>query len=197
MSYYSQTELEQMAFAEVGNGVYISRKASVYGADKISIGNNVRIDDFCILSASVGRLTIGSNIHIACYSAIIGAGVITLNDYCNISSRVSIYSSSDDYSGEYMTNPLIPKAFTNVNDSPVDIGKHVIIGCGTVILPGVTIGDGCAVGALSFVNRSLNSWGVYAGQPAKYVKARSKKLLLLEDKLEQVMLLEKKQSKTC
>jgi acetyltransferase-like isoleucine patch superfamily enzyme len=55
------------------------------------------------------------------------------------------------------------------------------------VLPGVTIGMGSAVGALSLVTMSLDAWGVYLGTPAKKIKARSKKMLEYE-----TLLLEKK-----
>jgi len=179
---YTAQELNSLGFASVGSNVLISRQASFYGAARISIGDNVRIDDFCVLSAGAGGISIGSHIHIAVYSSIIGAGAVTLNNFCNISSRVSIYSSNDDYSGEYMTNPMVDACYTNVSHAPVVIGKHVIVGSGSIVLPGVTLGDGCAVGALSLVIKSLDAWGVYVGQPAKYIKARSCGLLALEEK---------------
>jgi len=182
MAMYTTQELKSLGFASVGSNVLISRQASFYGTARISIGDNVRIDDFCVLSAGAGGITIGSHIHIAVYSSIIGAGSVTLNDFCNISSRVSIYSSNDDYSGEYMTNPMVDACYTNVSHAPVVIGKHVIVGSGSIVLPGVTLGDGCAVGALSLVTKSLDAWGVYVGQPAKYIKARSCDLLALEEK---------------
>lgn len=181
MNYYSQTELKKMSFSGLGDRVFLSRNASVYGAENIVIGNNVRIDDFCILSAGVGGILIGNNIHIACFSSIIGSEKVTLHDFCNISARVSIYSSSDDYSGEFLTNPVVAKEFTNVDHRPVSIGKHVVVGCGSVILPGVDIHEGCSIGALTLVNKSLAGWGVYVGQPAKLIKQRSKNLLKLED----------------
>ena len=164
----------------MGKNVRISTKASFYGVAKISLGDNVRIDDFCVLSAGEGGISIGSHVHIAVYSSLIGAGKIIINDFCNISSRVAIYSSSDDYSGEYLTNPTINSQFTNVEHAPVTLCKHVIVGAGCVILPGVALADGVAVGALALVNRDLQPWGIYAGQPAKYIKPRSKNLLNLE-----------------
>ena len=181
MSVYSVEELKELGFAQVGHNVLVSRKASFYGTERISLGDHVRIDDFCVLSAGAGGIHIGNYIHIAVYSSIIGGGSVTLNDYCNISARVSIYSSNDDYSGEYMTNPMVDACYTNVSYAPVVVGKHVIVGSGSIVLPGVTLGDGCAVGALSLVSKSLNAWGVYVGQPAKYIKARRCELLTLEE----------------
>ena len=51
------------------------------------------------------------------------------------------------------------------------------MGTGSVIMPGVTIGEGSAVGALSYVNKSLGSWGIFGGIPAKKLKERDKALL--------------------
>ena len=61
-SFYSQDELSDMGFKRIGSNAMISRKASFYGASNMSIGNNIRIDDFCILS---GNITIGNYAHIA------------------------------------------------------------------------------------------------------------------------------------
>jgi galactoside O-acetyltransferase len=180
MGRLSQETLEAMGFAAIGENVAISDKASFYNCAAISIGNNVRIDDFCVLSAGAGGIAIGSNIHIAVYSSLIGAGRITLADFCNVSSRVAIYSSSDDYSGGTMTNPTIPSAFTGVEHADVTLGKHVIVGTGSVILPGACLEDGVAVGALSLLKGHFPAFGIYAGTPAKRLKERKRDLLELE-----------------
>lgn len=177
MAILTREEIEQMGFASVGNNVFISTKASFYGTSKIHIGNNVRIDDFCVISAGEGGVYIGNYIHIAVYSSLIGSGRITLMDYSNISSRVSIYSSNDDYSGNYMSNPMVATEFTNVMHAPVVIGRHVIIGSGSVILPGVVLGDGAAIGALSLVKDNCDNFYIYAGNPLKKIKPRAQNLL--------------------
>lgn len=169
--------IAEMGFAKVGKNASISDRASFYNCAKISIGDNVRIDDFCVLSGGEGGILIGCHVHIAVGSTLIGAGRILLDDFSNISSRVSVYSSSDDYSGATMTNPTIPSKFTGVIHDDVHIGKHVIIGCGSVILPGVTLEDGVAVGALSLVNKNCLAFGIYAGTPARRIKERKRDLL--------------------
>ncbi len=68
-SFYSEEELSHVGFKSYGRNVLVSRKASIYGASEISLGDNVRIDDFCILS---GRISFGNNIHLAAYSALWG-----------------------------------------------------------------------------------------------------------------------------
>jgi galactoside O-acetyltransferase len=180
MSYYLEAELQSLGFRSVGVGVLVSRKASVYGAKNISIGNHVRIDDFCVLSAGKGGIFLGDYIHVGVYSSIIGGGAITLDDFVNISSRVSLYSSNDDYSGAAMTNPMVPARYTNIQVADVRICKHAIVGSGSVILPGITIGEGVAVGALSLVNKDCKPFGIYAGVPARRTKERKTDLLELE-----------------
>lgn len=183
MAHLDPTAITRLGFRSVGENVLISDKASFYNCAGIVLGNNVRIDDFCVLSAGTGGISIGSNIHIAVYSSLIGAGQIRIDDFANISSRVSIYSSSDDYSGATMTNPMVPARFSGVTHADVRIGRHVIIGCGSVVLPGVSLDEGAAIGALSLVTRDCAAFGIYAGTPARYVKERSRNLLALEQEL--------------
>lgn len=180
MAMLSREAIERLGFAFVGDNVQISDRASFYGTARIALGSNVRVDDFSVLSAGIGGISIGQHVHIAVSSSLIGAGKITLSDFCNISSRVSIYSSNDDYSGTTMTNPTVPSEFTGVTHADVYLGKHVIVGCGSVILPGVTLDEGVAIGALSLVNRNCEAFGIYAGNPARRVKGRKRDLLELE-----------------
>jgi len=140
----------------------------------------VRIDDFCVLSAGVGGIAIGSFVHVAVHATMIGAGRITLEDYSCISGRVAIYSSNDDYSGEHLTNPMVPECYRGVTSADVVVGRHALVGAGTVVLPGVTIGAGAAIGALSLVRSDCEPFSTYAGTPARLVKARSRRLLELE-----------------
>lgn len=182
MTQLSKKAISELGFKKVGENVMLSDRASFYNCSKISIGDNVRIDDFCVLAAGAGGIEIGSYVHIAVGSTLIGAGRIAMKDFSGLSSRVAIYSSSDDYSGETLTNPTVPVEYKSVFSADVLIGKHVIVGCGAVILPGVQLGDGVAVGALSLVARSCESFGVYAGNPAKRIKERSRNLLAFEQR---------------
>lgn len=179
----TQDELREMGFASFGPDVLISRKASFHGAERIRLGNLVRIDDFCVLSAGSGGIVIGNRVHVAVYSSLIGKGMIELHDYANISSRVSIYSSNDDYSGTTMTNPMVPEQYTGVVHADVVIGRHAVIGSGSVVLPGVEVGEGAAVGALSLVRFPCESFSIYAGVPARKIGTRSRGLLEMERRL--------------
>jgi galactoside O-acetyltransferase len=187
MSFHTAQELAGLGLAAYGEDVKISTKASIHNAQNIRIGHHVRIDDFCVLSAGEGGILIGNFIHVGVFSSLIGAGKITLHDFCNLSSRTSIYSSNDDYSGVHMTNPTIPAEFTGVTHAPVAIGRHAIVGAGSVLLPGVVLEEGAAVGALSLVTRNCEAFGIYAGCPARQIGNRRRDLLDLESRFQRLM----------
>ena len=183
MAFLKETDLPSLGLARCGKNVLISDKASLYNPGKISIGDNVRIDDFCILSAGEGGIELGSFIHIACYASLIGNGKIVMEDFSGLSSRVSLFSSSDDYKGMCMTNPTIPKKFLSIKEKDVVLRKHVVIGAGAIVLPGVELKEGAAVGALSLVTKNVNAFEIVTGNPAVFLKKRSEKLLEFEKQL--------------
>lgn len=174
-SFYSNDELQKIGFKHIGTNVLLSRNANIYGANNIEIGNNVRIDDFCILS---GNIILGNYIHIAAYSALFGGkSGIVMEDFSGLSSRCVIYGDSDDYSGEALTNPMIPDLYRQVWGGKVILKRHVILGTGVSVLPNVTVGEGTAIGSMSLINKSLDSWGIYAGIPCKKISDRKKIIL--------------------
>lgn len=183
-SFYSEDEIKEIGFRSVGKNVLISRFARFYHPERIGIGSHVRIDDFCIFSAG-SSIEIGDYIHIGCYASFIGNGEILLEDYCSISGRVSIYSSSDDYTGMAMTNPMVPSQFTYTKSAPVYLHKHSIVGCGSVILPGITLHEGASVGAMSLVNKDCEAESVYSGIPARKVSKRLQRYHKIEQKFEE------------
>jgi acetyltransferase-like isoleucine patch superfamily enzyme len=181
--YYETEALLKFGFKSVGENVKIAKNTTIIGLSNISLGNNIRIDGNVVIAANSGSLTLGNYIHIGggCYLGC--AGGITMCDFSGLSQGTSIYSGTDDYSGASLTNPTVPLKYLKIKLASVKLGKHVIVGAGTVILPGVTIGDGSSVGALSLVTKSLDDWGIYFGTPAKKLKARRKDILRLEEEL--------------
>ena len=173
-SFYSNTELASLGLKSYGTNVLISKKCSIYSSENISVGNNVRIDDFCILS---GNITIGNNVHISAYSALYGVKGIVFKDHSGCSARTTIYSAMDDFSGDYLIGPVSPEESTNVTGGKVIIGEFVQLGAHCLVFPNVTIQDGSVVGALSLVTKDIPEWSIYAGIPAKKLRDRSKGLL--------------------
>ncbi|MFA0358882.1 acyltransferase [Vibrio breoganii] len=179
MAYLTQEQIESIGFKNVGDNIKISDLARFYNPQKISIGNNVRIDDFCILS---GNITLGNNVHIAVYSYLTGCDAgITMEDFSGLAYGVKVFTDSDDYTGRSLTNPTIPDKFKPKKISkPIRLEKHVIVGAGSAVFPGVTIKVGSAVGAMSMVTKTTDEWCIYSGVPAKKIKNRKKDLLELE-----------------
>jgi galactoside O-acetyltransferase len=180
MGFYSKNELVEIGFKSIGDNVLISNRCSIYNPKNIELGNNVRIDDFCVISAGNGGIKLGNNVHIAIFCSLMGNEEIVMKDFSGLSSRVSIYTSTDDYSGEFMTNPTVNKEFPNVISGKVILGKHVIIGAGTIILPNVEIEDYSAIGSLSLVNKNISESKIAVGIPAKEIKDRKKNIINLE-----------------
>ena len=181
--YYTEHDLQDAGFKALGHNVRIAKNCTIIGLENIEIGNNVRIDGYCSLIAAGGSLRLGSYIHIGGYCFLSAGDGIELQDFSGLSQGVRVYTRTDDYSGSHLTNPTVPARYTGVSHGAVTLGRHVIVGTGTVILPKVTIGEGSSVGALSLVMKNLAPWGVYFGIPAKRLKDRSKVLLNLEQQL--------------
>lgn len=179
-SFYTRKELFKIGFKTLGKNVLISRFARFYGIENIQIGSNVRIDDFCILS---GNIKIGNFIHISAYSALFGNAGIEIEDFSGVSPRCTLYSATDDFSGDFLIGPMVDLKYRNVIEGKILIKKYCQLGSNCVVFPGVTINDGVAVGAMSLVNKDLESWKIYKGVPAKYFKERSKKILQLANRI--------------
>lgn len=179
--FLTTNQLHDIGFKSIGKNVLISDKCSIYSPHLIEIGDNVRIDDFVILSPATS-LKIGNYVHIGCYTSLIGKGEFILEDFVGISGRVSLYSSSDDYTGMSMTNPMIPNEFKKVTNGKIHIKKHTIIGTGSVVLPNVTIEMGCSIYAQTLIKSNCEELGVYSGNPAKLINKRLTKFLQYEKK---------------
>lgn len=172
MSYLNQDELVALGLKSFGQNVQISSKVSIYQPQYISIGDNVRIDDFCVLS---GHIHIGNYVHIAC-QVIMTATIepIFIGDYSTLSYGVKVFSASDDFSGPYFSNPTVPIDFRNVTHASVLVSDFCTVGAGSVILPGSQISSGVSFGALSFVKGKYEGWRVYVGAPARQLGIREK-----------------------
>jgi len=169
---------------KVGINCNVNPTVQFYGnPDDFEIGDNVRIDAFCILS---GKIKLGSFIHISAGVYIFGSSKVILEDYSGLSSNVVLYTATDDFTEGHLINPMIPNEFRKVQSGPIHLKKHVQIGAGTIVLPNVTFGVGSTVGAMSFVKKSVEDFAVMAGCPAKKIRERNRERLFeLEEKHKQ------------
>ncbi len=180
MAYLSSTQLNMMGFKRLGENVKISDKASIYNADQMEIGDHCRIDDFSVIS---GKICFERFTYIAPFCLIAGGDTgLNIKEFAVISYASQVFSQSSDYSGRSLTSPCIPTEFKFEKKRLVTIGRHVIIGANSVILPGVEVAEGCSIGSMTLVTKSTEPWGIYTGVPAKRMKEREKDLLDLEKK---------------
>ena len=172
-----------LGFANVGQDVVIWPVAKVVSPEVISIGDSVIIDDFVLIMGGA-RTTIGSFVHIGSFTSITGGGEFVMEDFAGLSGGIRVYTGNEDYLGGSLTNPAVPHPYRVPIRSFVHIKKHAIIGANSVILPGVTIGEGAVVGANSLVTKDCKPWTIYVGSPAKPFRPRPRdRILELEDQL--------------
>lgn len=178
MPYLTDDELRELGFRKLGRNVKISQKVSIYDTDKIELGDHVRIDDYCVVS---GKITLGRNVHIAVMCNLAGGerGIV-MEDFSGLAYGCHVFTQSDDYSGAYLTNPTVPDEYKRELKAPILIKRHVIVGTCSIVMPGIVLEEGCAIGAMSMVTKSTQPWSIYTGVPAKRIKERKRDLLALE-----------------
>ena len=183
---YTDEELRVLGFGSLGRNVQVARNCALYGIENIHLGNHVRIDAFTTITASDRHAVhLKDFIHIGvhCYLSGSGGG-IELERYAILSSGVRLFSSADDYSGEFMTTPLVPPPYTNSRCGRIHLESFSIVGAQAVVLPCCRLGEGAALGAFSLARKDLKAWTIYSGIPARRLKARARKPLALSKQLE-------------
>lgn len=178
--YYGSEELREFGFKHIGNDVLVAKNCTIVGLKNISIGDHSRIDGFCTIIAAQGKLAIGRFVHIHTSNVIGCAGGVELGDFTATSHACHLLSGSDDFSGNHMTGSVVPRFCRKPVVAPIQIGRHVAIGTHCTVMPGVTIGDGAAIGAHSMISIDVREWSITSGAPARFLKSRAMRLLELE-----------------
>lgn len=184
--YYSKKKLDSIGFKGIGSNNKISKGVKFFNPELIELGSHVRIDTNTVITANNNIVKFGSYIHISSNCYINGSFGVEFKDFTALSAGSNIFSSSDDYSGKHMTNPSVPSELTSPINKKVIINKYVNIGSNSVIMPGVSIGEGSVIGALSFVNKSVGEWGIYFGSPVKRLGNREKDVIKLSKKIKTI-----------
>jgi len=183
--YWNEAELRDAGIGSVGFNVRVSERATVVGLANIHLGSNIRVDSYVSLLCGRGPLQVGDNVHIEPSSSLVSHHGVEIGNYCTISHGVRLFTASADYSGESFTNAFPLQTLQSPKTGKIVLHDHVILGANSVVMPDVSIGLGAAIGALSFVRQSVPAWGIYAGNPLRYVGPRSQKILQLAQNLGQ------------
>ena len=157
--YYSQGELYDAGFSHVGERVRISKKCSLYSVSG-AIGDDTRIDDFCILK---GAFEIGSKVHICSHSSLSAVGgVITIEALAGIGVNNIFYTTSDDLLVSALCGPLVARENTATKSGDIFIGRGAALGGRVTVFPSVQIGEFTAVGVGGVVTANLSPSSLYA-----------------------------------
>ena len=140
--------------------------------ESLTTGVGCRFDCFAGENPKAKKLSFGKNVQINDYVHIVAMNRIAIGDNVLMASHVFISDNSHgSYKGdEKDTNPMIPPTEREYTSDPVVIGRNTWIGEGVIIMPGVTIGEGCVIGAHSVVSKSIPDSSIAVGSPANVIK---------------------------
>jgi galactoside O-acetyltransferase len=165
--------------ADLGPSPLIRSSTKIVGREHLTFGTHVMVDDFVLIVAHAS-ITIGSYVHIACFASITGGERVDIGDHCAVSQGARLLTATDDFTDWGFGNSTIGEEFRNVHRAPISLGRFVIVGANSVVLPGVTIGEGATIGACSVVSRDLDPWGVYLGNRRLHERDRTAVLATYE-----------------
>lgn len=181
-------------FANVGKNVVFGQNLTIRHPHKITIGDNVVIDDYCLLDAkgdnnggitigdwvTLGRFSsftckngdikVGSHVNMGSSVKIVVAegGTVEIGDNVAIGSSCHFSAGSYDYS-----NPDILPSARRLPTQGISVGNLAWIGAGVIVLDGADIGEKTIIGAGSVVNKDIPANSIAAGAPAQVKKERN------------------------
>ncbi|PKH67658.1 acetyltransferase [Flavobacterium sp. ALD4] len=149
----------------------IRNKKNIQIGDGFTTGFGCRIEVHPQKKTDEKLLIFGKNIEINDYVHIAAGEKITIGNNVLIASKVFISDlNHGNYKGVNQDSPLSTPNSRKLSTNPIIIKDNVWIGEGVCIMPGVTIGLGCVIGALSVVTKNIPDYSIAVGSPAKVVK---------------------------
>lgn len=178
-------------FASVGHGVVFGCDLTLRHPHKIRLGNNVMIDDGCVLdakgcagedfvigdnvilsrgcllSAKDGRLTIGANSNFGSHCLLYAVNHLSIG--ANTLFAAQCYVGGSMY---HFNDPTLPPIQQGSYANGVSIGNGCWFGASVKVMDGVTVGDGVILGTGAVVTKDIEPYVVAVGVPAKVIKKR-------------------------
>ena len=173
MGYMRRQSYDILKNKKIGKNVIIRDTVIIYPFEDIEIGDYSRIEDFSKIVVGKG-VKLGRYNHVNLFCSITGGEGYRANDFVTFSPNCHILTRSDDY----INGVGSPFPGRRCICGEVIVERYVILGTGTTVLPGVTIGEGAATGAFTLVTKDLEPWTLYIGIPARKYKMRNKKNVL-------------------
>ena len=162
----------------LGKNLKIGKLVNIRNPEKVIVGDNSIIDDFTYIS---GKVEIGNFSHIAPNNTLTsGKSKITIGNCVGISNNCAIHASSSEYLSVSLDYPSIPEKykFGGVSDDII-LENFVLLGSGTLVLPGVKFPNGSASAAKTILrNKKYNEWTLYSGYTSEKISNRKKSKIL-------------------
>ena len=187
--YYSK------AFKKCGKNLIIDIGVSITGVKFISVGDNVFIDKYCIISTGIeltgkierkpnpdftfdeGEIFLGNDIHIVQFCIIMGYGGVHIDNNCVISANCKLYSLTNtayDMNGKSSIVSIMPYEQANFLLAPIVLKFNVWLGLNSVVMPGVTVHQSSFSVSNSILLNSFPENSYISGSPAKKIRKRFK-----------------------
>lgn len=152
---------------QVGAMVSIGTRARIAAPEAVIVGQGCELGQGVELNPWGGSIRLGERVFLGPYAVIYGHGGVEIGDQSLVSMHCCILSSNH-------TVPERGKIIRNQPDIllPTRIGRDVWLGAGAIVLGGVTIGDGCVIGAGAVVTDDLPPYSYAVGVPAAVTGSR-------------------------
>ena len=174
LGYGMRRFLFDRTFKKVGKNCIFDVGLRIVGGRNISIGDYTWIDAYTSSGALFGPISIGKRNHIAPFSIInAGSEGVEIEDYVAIGAGSQIYGHSEiPKEGKRMSGPMIPWRYKAYTSGKVILKKDCFLGSRSIILPGVTVGEGAVIGAGSVISCDVAPWTIVFGTPARVIGKR-------------------------
>ena len=156
-----------------GEGVRIHPLAKIYMPEMVELDDFSVICDFVFIWGGRGT-KIGKYSNMTWHTLIEGDGETIIGDRVLIAPGTKIITGLYNYKDGLRMIDNLPEGQARAIRGKVVIHNDVSVSAGCIILPNVTLGEGAIVGANSLVNKDLESWSVYVGNPARKIANRPK-----------------------
>ena len=152
--------------SKIKNPELITEPDRIYVGDRTIILPHSRIQSFGYRSGIDNKIVIGNGCYCGFHLSILAGADIIIHDNVLIASYVLI--SSENH--EIDPRSSIPYMEQELRCFPVEIGEGTWIGEKVSIMPGVTVGKKCVIGANAVVTHSIPDYSMAVGSPARIIK---------------------------
>jgi acetyltransferase-like isoleucine patch superfamily enzyme len=161
-----------------GEDVQIHGSVVIRNPELVTLGSHISVDEHVVVSTA---LETGDYVHIGPHCSIIGGKTAKLHmaDFTTMAAGARVACNGFHHLGEGLTNALVPEQYRDsVKNENVYFERFVVVCTNSFIMPGVTLGEGSVIGAMSFINKSTEPWKIYGGIPARVIKDRPKERMI-------------------